>query len=329
MLLATVLACGASLAVVLDEPTIFSGQIENAASVVFSPDGHWLATGGVDGKVALWAADSCDGTVELGAHDGEVHALAFTPDGALLASGDEYEKLSLWRVGPGVTDAGDPKRHQVASKSSSGAVEALAFSRDGKTLFVGSRDNALLVFAVADLLDSKDAGAEPRSLAHDYAVVEIAVAGDGKTLASGDDGGNVRLWTLTGEDAPRELRSWKHEARVTALAFAADDATLFVATAEPALRAIDVATGKARDGFAAKGGMQVEANALVVAPGGRELIAGTQDNLVLRIDAARGTVTKKLEGHEGPVTSVAVLPDGRVIASASLDRKVRVWTNEP
>jgi len=42
-------------------------------------------------------------------------------------------------------------------------------------------------------------------------------------------------------------------------------------------------------------------------------------------EAATGRLLRSLEGHEGDVTSVAISPDGRWLASGSVDGTVTLW----
>ena len=296
-----------------DEPAIYSGQLKEAASLAFSPNGSWLATGGLEGEVVLWAADSCLGEHHLGKHDGAVHALAFSRDGRWLASGDHYKTVKLWDLG-GDGEVLTPKESH--SWKLDGAILALSFSKDGKHLVVGSQDNAALVFSLAP----EDREAKPRSLPHEYEVTSVAISHDGKTLATGDGGGTVRTFSF---DDLSARGTTKLAARVTGLAFSKDDATLFGSAAEAGVHALSVSDLAARKDFKVS---SLEANALAVTPDGKSLVIATQDGKVRIVNATTGAPEKVLEGHEGPVIQVAIAPSGSPIVSASRDRTVRVVT---
>jgi WD40 repeat protein/serine/threonine protein kinase len=101
-------------------------------SLTFSPNGHWLATGGEDGQVSVveWAT----GKVILNRqeHKKAVTALAFSRDGKILASaGDQTVKVrdtKSWRV------------EERAIAEAPGLLCDLAFSADGKRMVGISRD---------------------------------------------------------------------------------------------------------------------------------------------------------------------------------------------
>ncbi|MGQ0604029.1 MAG: WD40 repeat domain-containing protein, partial [Anaerolineales bacterium] len=81
-----------------------SGPTKQINSLVFSPDGTVLATGGggewftEDSKIRLWRVNDGKLLKTLEDHTGTVWSLSFTPEGAVLASGAGDNTLKLWRV---------------------------------------------------------------------------------------------------------------------------------------------------------------------------------------------------------------------------------------
>jgi WD40 repeat protein len=59
-------------------------------SLAFSPDGRWLASGGLDGLAKIWDAKTGREQATLRGNIGDVWAVAFSPDGKRLATGSGY-----------------------------------------------------------------------------------------------------------------------------------------------------------------------------------------------------------------------------------------------
>src|SRR5262245_2360866 len=55
------------------------------------------------------------------------------------------------------------------------------------------------------------------------------------------------------------------------------------------------------------------------------LVAGGTDNTVKVWNISTGELKHSLKGHEGYITAVALSPDGKLIASASMRDPVRLW----
>ncbi|MCB0078340.1 MAG: hypothetical protein KDD73_13075 [Anaerolineales bacterium] len=70
-----------------------SGNI-GVTALAISADGQRLASGGIDGKVALWT--SSGDSVTSWATEGEVTALALSPDGTQVGAGDGQGKLTIF-----------------------------------------------------------------------------------------------------------------------------------------------------------------------------------------------------------------------------------------
>jgi WD40 repeat protein len=64
--------------------------------VAISPDGKWIAGGGIDHAVHVWSAGTLQHQVAYIGHDGEVCSVAFSPDGKTLASGSLDGTVRIW-----------------------------------------------------------------------------------------------------------------------------------------------------------------------------------------------------------------------------------------
>jgi WD40 repeat protein len=79
-------------------------------SADISPDGRLLATGNVDGQLALWeltgsGSEQTDRPAQ-GGHDGSVTGVAFDPAGRRLITSDAGGTLRLWEAGPALEPLG-------------------------------------------------------------------------------------------------------------------------------------------------------------------------------------------------------------------------------
>jgi WD40 repeat protein len=86
------------------------GQTKRLFHIALSPDGRWLASGGLDEAVKVWDLTRAEGPVYLRGHAGNVLGVAFSPDGRRLASCGGYRgrgeikvwDAARWENGPAV-----------------------------------------------------------------------------------------------------------------------------------------------------------------------------------------------------------------------------------
>jgi cytochrome c len=116
----------------------------------------------------------------------------------------------------------------------------------------------------------------------------------------------------------QELRG--HGGPVRAIAVSVDGKTIVTGSFDESVIRWNAATGSA---IAVLRGHEGSVNTLLMLDDGRFATAGQDGRIVVwGQDSAQVAL---LEGHSAPVSSLAVSPDGRTIASASWDQTVRLW----
>ena len=165
------------------------------SQIAFAPDGKTLAGTSVERNVKLWDARSGQlaRRVEgLQSYD-EVAALAFSPDGKTVAA--------ALGNGVGIASAATGKRLQTLAGTQAFAINAVAFSRDGKSLVSGGDGQPILMWNAQTgmkQLTFKEGGSLRSNLD------SLALSPDGKWLAT-NAGSGINLWNVALKKMVRRL----------------------------------------------------------------------------------------------------------------------------
>jgi WD40 repeat protein len=230
------------------------GTMDAIYCLAFSPDGHWLAGGGMEQLVHIWETSTGLLVRSQSGLSDAVEGIVFSPDGQWIASADSQGMVKVWdlktgqELGSRVGNAGD----------SAYWIESLALSPDGRILAAGTVGGAIR------LLDSQTLHELPSLHGHSDEVNAVSFSPDGRWLASGSDDGTVRLWD------PRVARELKtltgHESKVLSVEFSRNGKWLFSGSSDGTARIWDGHTGEQRV-------------ALVGLDGGRNWLSITPDGL--------------------------------------------------
>jgi WD40 repeat protein len=207
---------------------------QNSNFQLFGPDHKTMAMWGNDQDVHVIDLKTGKELHKFNMQQG-LFSLAYSPDGKFLAAGTGNNELVIWDVTNGNT-----ANPQEAPKT---PVQVMAFSPDGKSMaFSGGTCS---VIRIIDFKKGKDI--HP-SQGHQAAISQVALASNGKVLASLGEDHLLILWDLTnGKELRRLEMPGMDQPGVPvsgAIEFAPDGKHFAVSWANQQLTLYETATGK-------------------------------------------------------------------------------------
>jgi len=295
------------------------GHFDDVKSVVYSPDGRYLASGSWswDNTIKIWEVATGEELRTLTGHS--VYSVVYSPDGRYLASGSSDNTIKIWEVATG------KKLRTLTGHSDS--VESVVYSPDGRYLASGSWDNTIKIWEVAT-------GKKLRTFTgHSNWVWSVVYSPDGRYLASGSSDKTIKIWEVA---TGKELRTltghsdsvWSVVLRtltghsVYSVVYSPNGHYLASGNGDKTIKIWEVATGKHLRTLTGHYG---EVYSVVYSPDGRYLASGSRDNTIKIWEVATGKQLRTLTGHSSPVYSVVYSPDGRYLASGSGDKTIKIW----
>jgi WD40 repeat protein len=231
-------------------------------------------------------------------------SLAYEPNAKLLASPAGFGQIFLYRADDGT--------FVRALRGHTDMVTSVAFSPDGKWLASGDRRGVIRIWNVADGTIIREWAA------HGEEIIAVLFSPDGSLLVSATDR-VVNIWRIGDWSLVHQIVQ-KEENRiipgVSAIAFSPDGKLLAIGDYLKT-RVIQVSDWKEVLRLR-------RAEALAFSPDGRYLAMSEEEDIAI-VSLSDGKALRILRGHKNIITCLAFSHDGKLLASASVDRTIALW----
>ena len=287
-------------------------------SIAISPDGNTLVSGAKDKTVKIWRISDMKLLKTLSSEPGRVTAVAAGPDGKSVVAGADDKTIRIWEL-----PSGKILNTITASFSS---IMMVAISPDGKRLIAGSRYTPLIRLTknkfpiqLWDLPEGK--------FLKDFTETScssLAMSMDGKVLALGCSEHAVRLWSLEEDKLLNTLDSGP--GTVTAVAISSDGKCVIAGTSRH-----KIMLWKTREGGRSPepdpGFSENVPSVLALSPDEKYLVYQSKPGKITMKKLREGRMTDPWtrELHSDSITALAFSRDGKIFATASKDKTIRLW----
>ncbi|MDB9379173.1 WD40 repeat domain-containing protein, partial [Nodularia sphaerocarpa CS-585A2] len=161
---------------------------------------------------------------------------------------------------------------------------------------------------------------------HGDRVTSVAISPDGKIIASGSLDRTIKLWDLATGRLVQTIK--QHSGAVTCVTFSQDRQTLASSSARPdgSIKLWNVNTGQLKTSLKADNWIVLNVWSIALSPDGKTIVSGHHADSTVKIwDLTNQRLVHTLKGHGWAVNSVAVSPDGQIVASGGADSNIKLW----
>lgn len=276
--------------------------------ISWSEDKRFFAYGGKDRSFAYGELRGAGQRTLVRQQDESVELALLSPDGTELVTSTQRDGFELWSLAPAAMP------FELAERGNVLALSALPGDRELVSAGLGQNGVCLWSLSLGEC-STRLPVRMPR-------VRALAVSPDGSSLALAGSGAELFVWDLKQRMPRHALQGHADEAR--AVVFSADGALLASAGLDGRVRVFDAQRGSLIREIVTSAPLQ----ALRFIGRTRQLISGDRDGTLARWEAETGKLLGSFRAHDDWVLGLSVSFDGKFVASAGADRRVRVWETQ-
>ncbi|BAY76049.1 WD-40 repeat protein [Nostoc linckia NIES-25] len=309
-----------------------------------SPNGEIIAAGDCNGNVRLWNGDG-ELLKEFQAHSNSVSTVGFNPDNETLISCSSDKYIKLWHLHK------ESIEEPIIEFSEDEEVYCATFSPDGKKIASANKDGTIVIrFTDGKLLKTLKG--------HRGFVSKVIFSPDGKFLISSGEDGTIKFWhcqsrfeghddeiwgidfsangeTLITASSDKTARLWKrngdclrilaHESKVYDAKLSPDGSTVVTVTVDGVIRIWnDIQANDHKVLCKPISISEAIANSISFSPTDDIFLMAGKDGTIKVFDL-KGKLLAQKPTDEENLIMVTLSHNGKIIASTSNDKTVKLW----
>ncbi|KAG0024769.1 hypothetical protein BGZ80_007704 [Entomortierella chlamydospora] len=281
-------------------------DVEKFGSVVYSPTGKQIASGGWDKAIRLWDTQTGQLCHTFSGHDNRVTSMAYSPTGERIVSGSKDGTVRLW-------DANTGQLIYTLDRHTN-EVLCVAYSFNGTQIASGSLDRTV------NLWDAQS-GQHLHTLGgHARDVSGVMYSPSGEQIASRSKDRKLRLWNAYTGQLLHTLEG--HTNNITSMTYSPTGTQIASSSWDKSVRLWDTQTGHLQNTF---DGHTYCVVSVAYSRDGDQIASGGLDKKVRLWDAQAGQSHHTFDGHTDAVLELAYSLTSDQVASRGVDKTVRLW----